>query len=293
MSRFLSAFLLFAFAVAATAFSGLEARATTDYDAIGYPGTYQRPAVCKDGSYLVGFKGRKGSWIDQIIPYCAPVLEGGLTGKTKSLGSHGGSGGKGASSFCEENAVIPYIEILIDPGARTLNGIKFSCFDINSQTIHERRFKGPNKSGIQSYDQACPPGEAATGVNINYGAHVNGLGLICEELVIPAAAEPEPDPVEIRGFAGVWDTNANGEFFTLILETNGADVTGYFGHSNPNNDGTLRGTLGSRRDVTFTFQQKNGAAGSGAFDLSEDGNSFTGRAGANGQTFDWSGTRRP
>ncbi|MGE3304705.1 MAG: hypothetical protein AB7I52_01940 [Rhizobiaceae bacterium] len=300
MSRLLTSFRILLLAFAAMALSGLEAGAT-EFDVVGYGGTAQRPAVCKDGSALVGFRGRRGSWIDQMIPVCAPVLEGGRTGKQKGLGSFGGSGGNGHKASCDENDVITALEIITDSGARTLHGVIFTCTSLDGQNTYEGAFRGKKRTNLVGHPlQACPGGEVATGVNINYGADVNGLGLICGEVAVPggeaeAPADTGNDPVEIRGFAGVWDiVPDDGDFVTLILQTSGADVSGSFGFSSaPGKDGTLRGTLQSRTEFVYTFQQNNGGAGSGIFNLSEDGNIIQGSFASNGVGVVWRGKRRP
>ena len=52
-------------------------------------------------------------------------------------------------------------------------------------------FAGTNN--LEKFDpQACISGEAGKGLNINYGRYVNGIGIICDALTIPAAAPPPP-----------------------------------------------------------------------------------------------------
>lgn len=300
MARLLLALQVFVLALAGLAVSGAGAGAT-EFDAVGYAGTSQRPAVCKSGSALVGFRGRRGSWIDQIIPVCAPVLDDGTTGKQKGLGSFGGSGGKGHSAFCDENDIITAFNVIIDNGARTLHGVVFTCTSLSGDNTYERAFRGKKRTNLEEFSQPCPDGEVATGANINYGAHVNGLGLICDEVAVAGGqAEAPPadtgnDPVEIRGFAGVWDiVPDDGDTVTLILQTNGADVSGSFGFtSDAGKDGTLRGTLQSRTEFLYTYQQNNGGAGSGIFNLSDDGNIIQGSFASNGVGTVWRGKRRP
>ena len=60
-------------------------------------------------------------------------------------------------------------------------------------------------------------------------------------------------------------------------------------------DGTLQGSIQPfTRILVYTYRQNNGAAGSGIFTLSPDGNALTGEGtGSDGTKFTWNGRRAP
>lgn len=145
---------------------------------------------------------------------------------------------------------------------------------------------------------------------------------VTEKVKHAASSEPSPSQVPRTGkvlartgraptvalpsaIGGVWDTSTGAATYTVTLRADhdgtgplatwpitvkGEFVNGQGAHQY---DGTLRGTMqpGSRT-LEYRYTQKNGATGSGAFTLSNDGNAITGGGkSSDGQSFTWSGTR--
>jgi hypothetical protein len=91
-----------ALVVSADAPYTVSSAATSTTPMHGEQGDVTQPwtSLCLDGAVVVGFGGREGSFFDQLIVYCAPILVSGSPGNfTFSLGADyalppaGGSGG--------------------------------------------------------------------------------------------------------------------------------------------------------------------------------------------------------
>jgi hypothetical protein len=274
----------------------------TEFPADGYRGAAQRAALCADGSYLVGFKGRAGAWIDQIQPLCAPMLEGGRVGNRKRLAAYGGKGGDTTfERYCPKDEIINATQVELLTVERTVFQVRFSCFSVRTGRVNPEFFAArPDKNGFHRGYRLCPSGELAAGMKINYGRHVNGLGLICKEVVVPAAApatQPAPTPSTqmISPFVGEWNlASSSGRTYILSLDVSGKRVTGTFRNEDPSFNGEIFGTLDSSgREFTYTFTQNNGGRGSGLFSLGDGNRSISGGGGTgDGQRFNWGGTKR-
>jgi hypothetical protein len=143
-----------------------------------------------------------------------------------------------------------------------------------------------------------------------------------------AAAAPPPKPLSRTGrarpsgppvahrlaFTGAWDTPvAGGIGYKLILQPQGSgmspiggemplEVVGAFTYNRfgdiavkpgeHDNNGSLRGVVAPyARTLVFSYAQRNGSAGSGAFTLSDDGQSITGSIENSDGKSAWTGTR--
>jgi len=288
MTFSLAKYIIAIFWAALFALPGIEAQATTTFPVEGFSSTARRPTVCDPGSYMVGFKGRKDRWIEQIGIICAKGLEGRILGKQKSMGPHGGADGVPGRETCDPQQIITRITVMILRGSddRTLGGVTFGCYQIDGNDLDPKGFVGQFE--IEEYtpfDQACPSGEVAVGVTVSYGADVNGLGLICDTLVFPDSGP--------QGFTGSWSlTSSSGRTYVLVLDVTNGVVTGRFTNSDPTYDGDLYGKLDVKgREFTYTFSRGDGSQGSGLFALSDDGMRISGRGGMNGQQFSWGGPR--
>jgi hypothetical protein len=171
-------------------------------------------------------------------------------------------------------------------------------------------------------DQSCRDGELATGMVINSGRHVNGLGLICDRLVAVVASAPPPpkvlkstgkmpppsgSPVALfAAFQGTWLTvTSSNSHFTMFIQQTGpynpmvpsapVEFRATFINTDGANqfDGTLWGTVQPGANL-FTYryiQPRVSSEGAGRLVLSSDGNSFTGTGMQDGKEFTWNGTR--
>ena len=155
---------------------------------------------------------------------------------------------------------------------------------------------------------------------------MKAVGVICDNVnVTPVAAAPPPKPVKSSApvrpgpilappaaFGGKWRTRTNSNAdFDIFLQPQGdgiipaagrilevpLQVAGYFVNLQDAHDydGTLQGTIPpNSRTLFYSYTQKNGAAGSGTFTLSNDGNAITGEGtSSDGQKFTWNGRRAP
>ncbi|MEJ0098030.1 MAG: hypothetical protein WDM84_09050 [Bauldia sp.] len=160
-------------------------------EAAGSPGTYFS-AQCPAGTYVVGFRGRSGSWIDQLAPICDIVLG---TRDLTQLGSNpygGGGGGEFAPQICPRGAVLRWLgfdEAQASVGQYVVDNISASCFDPLAQ--HETVTSQGSLDGINIWTEGgapvtdfprqeeCRDGDLATGIRGRADAYVFELGLIC------------------------------------------------------------------------------------------------------------------
>lgn len=155
-------------------------------------------AGCPRGSYLVGFSGRAGNWIDQIAPVCAPVSLDKKTFGGRSVGPIVGTstGGSPQQSTCQSDAALTYFTfwwIVGDDGQKKfVEGINGSCFKTSGEPSlytafgHYEPGKAFDvflKSRPDPDDSTCPRNEFATGFHGRAGQFINALGLICGPLV--------------------------------------------------------------------------------------------------------------
>lgn len=285
------------------------AGADTAFKATGGSGDRSDPVICDPGTYVVGFRGRTGAWIDRVGPACVAIAGGQFwtPGERGYPGTFGGFGGGMDDAFCDTDEVVTAMQTSLTPGNQVLN-IRFTCTSLLTGETRRVNFGG---NGVfdtirKTKLQTCPDGEVANGVRINSGDHVNAVGLHCGTFQANVVAQPTPAPQPApapaalpTGFAGVWDAvTSQGGVFTLILEVNGNQVSGYFGHANAQYDGTLTGVMdvGGRKFGYSYVQPQIGGSGNGMFELSADGQSMSGPFVTDQdmtQRYTWTAKRRP
>ena len=283
---------------------------------------------CPDNQYLVGFEGRAGSWIDQIVIICAPVGADGKVAKAAYQSPpRGGMTGGTVRVECSRGSAIKSMNFYYTSGRRQVSGFNYTCdpgrsggtFDGgDSRNRPSSGFPiAPSSDLGSTYDreQRCADDEVGTGLSISYGRHVNSLALICDTLerrAVASSATPAKAPLSTvpvlatdLGFAGSWDTRTNQDgAFVLILRILNPhqfrladlNVTGEFiAAGQPQYNGTLTGKIrpGSRR-LEYTYVQPGiSGAGTGTFVLSQDGKTFSGNGVHAGKDkFTWNGTRK-
>ena len=168
-----------------------EVTARTFRDPYGGSGTDHASDECTPGKYFVGVVGATGAWIDQIAVLCAEAKSDGTFGPAKTIASRGGTGGAlHPAVLCPRNQVITQIRVWPTED-RQVASLDLACVGGNVPTT-ELQFGGtdPHPNGGHKWDtQNCLKGEAATGLNINYGRHVNGIGIICDTFKIIPGGE--------------------------------------------------------------------------------------------------------
>jgi hypothetical protein len=177
LARLLAVGLLCALPVAALA--------AANFPAEGARGDRGDSDECEPGEFMVGARFRAGSWIDQVQIRCA-ILDPatGTLGTAYSRGRPRGSiGGIGGSAHCPDDMWVRRIGIWFTGGNRQVRHVGASCEFPSPNGRPEQFFTfGPGGGGASTVRHQCPPGEAAAGLNIRSGQHVNALGLICRKI---------------------------------------------------------------------------------------------------------------
>jgi hypothetical protein len=149
---------------------------------------------CEPGSYLTGFEGRVGDWIDQIQIVCArwdatrakldePVIKNDLVGR-----SEGGEQRRvdcPVGSLIENTTDIDYAR-WGDDETLVLHSIHFTCRTPSEPLQSEpgsfgsrSPIKRPNDDERVAQANSCFPGQAATGIEGEHGKFIYNLLLTC------------------------------------------------------------------------------------------------------------------
>jgi Tachylectin len=155
-------------------------------------GTYGR-AECPKGSYLVGFEGRSGGWIDQLMLHCAKQTADSKTvqGYTtvRPIGtSQGGVPRDKGFYWCRPGNLLRWVEFEMSYGddgrAKYLGYIHGQCEDLQTSDQTLRPFFGNSGSTVSSDPMitalhGCVGDEFATGLHFKAGEFIHAVGLIC------------------------------------------------------------------------------------------------------------------
>jgi hypothetical protein len=298
-----------------------QARADIAYPAWGGSGDHTWQVRCPKRTYLVGFHGRTGLWIDRIALVCAPIRPGvgWSKGETVQTKGRGGFGGHWADMACNTDAVVVGASTKLTR-SNQLARIVFTCRSLVTGAKRERIFGGTYLGAIDREYQGCPADDYAAGAEIRSGVHVAAFGMFCRDYKPPKVAQqgtgapsqfvspqaPAPaqqqaaaKAVPFAGLGGTWDmTTSEGVHYTLILTVEGSTISGYFGATSPGLEGTLSGPIdvGGLKFGYHYEQPKAGASGQGILVMSADGNSLGGDFVPDQDTtkrLHWQGTRRP
>lgn len=180
----------------------LPASAKTILPAVGGPGDIQNAVVCPRGEYIVGFRGRIGDWIDRLGPICAPLLASGMMGKhDMKLPNQGGTGGSPIEVSCPSAGLVRQLLFYLTSDQRMVKTIMWHCYDPKTgQELPSNppdrvwSFVGNGGSTAPQIKHSCKEGDAATGLQMNWGKYVNGIGLICDQVLIPVVKPPKQSP---------------------------------------------------------------------------------------------------
>lgn len=174
-----------------------SAAARTEFPIYGAQGDKGATDEFPAGSFLVGLVGAAGSWVDQITVVCGQQRsDGSISGSTR-LVSRGGSGGSLQTALCGTNEVVTEISL-----QRTKNcqiaAIFMKCTNVRTLSTQPKPFGAVGEVASPLY--SCKSGELGSGLNIRYGKHVNGIGLICGDCRPVAAPSPSPIAQLCRDF---------------------------------------------------------------------------------------------
>ena len=187
----------------------------TDLPVFGGPGGSEFRAQCPNGSYLVGFNGKTGAWVERISPVCAPWLRGSQTLGAPSVGQE-------VTTICRDSRsntfAIHYMNIAVLKSAnRLVQSIWAGCQSLTTSPLGSVRLEFgsrppappgqdvgdqpecitcPDKTPPIYSNQVCPAGEAGVGIRVRAGQFVDAVGLICgpipAKLGSPATKLPRP-----------------------------------------------------------------------------------------------------
>lgn len=158
---------------------GVGAAAAKDFNPFGDRGDHQVTDKCPANQFLVGTRVRVGDWMDQMAIICAPVRDG-TTGARTTGQPHGGTGGAApVDKTCAPNEIIVGVGLLMTPGNRQVRMLRFNCASMKTPTHHDLDVGNTTHGAPSNIRQDCPADEAIVGAKINYGLHVNAIGVMC------------------------------------------------------------------------------------------------------------------
>ncbi len=170
----------------------------------GGPGGNPERADCAPGSYVVGFKGQAGDWMNQISIVCGrwnektQTLQSAAKGKVSDPFGDS-TDGDALSESCPEGWAVSAYQVRVTRENREdkfLHAIRFYCRPAiagSGQEVHQT-LGSWSKNAVLLDRQSCPPRELVTGMHGRAGLFVDALGLICNLRPEPAAVGIETKP---------------------------------------------------------------------------------------------------
>jgi hypothetical protein len=174
--------------LAASVVAPAKLSANTIFPAIGGSGDSQVADRCPAGMWLVGLKGRGGLWIDRVQIACSRLSADGMTaqGALWYGPARGGNGGAPQEYRCPVSAAAYVAAPTMTPDNRQVKFVEVRCWHLKENRLYGNFWfnSGPASAGGRTSAKepppmTCPPGELANGFAINFGMHVNALGLLC------------------------------------------------------------------------------------------------------------------
>jgi pimeloyl-ACP methyl ester carboxylesterase len=170
-------------------FVGLTASvsARTEFDVYGARGDAGHTDQCPAGQYMMGVEARTGAWFDQIAVVCGALQGDGALVRAKTLDRRGGGGGAPAESICGTNEAVSQLRSW-RTDAYQIRSIELTCQNVKTGSTHVLSLRGTQTSpDAHSPPHTCKLPERGTGLVIRHGKHVNGLALVCDTRLAPAA----------------------------------------------------------------------------------------------------------
>jgi hypothetical protein len=155
----------------------------------------QQPDLCQgSNSFLYGLKVRVGDWMDQLSLICGQLdSSGNVTGKTygPARGGNEPNPPPAADVTCGPNEIMTGVAFLFTPNNRQVRMLSFHCVSLKvGVAASDLPIGNTTHGGPSNVRQDCRPGEAINGLQVNYGKHVNAVGISCA--AIPTQAPPPP-----------------------------------------------------------------------------------------------------
>ncbi len=164
----------------------------TDLPTFGADGGEGFRALCPRGSYLAGFFGQTGAWIDTLSLWCAEwsLLANDLSKAEAQRRPVVGQsqGGEPNNAKCPEAHLIRGARIsALSSEPNLVHGIEFECtwYKDLQPTQLRYRFGGIDELGGWSFRPVsnwdfCPENEVAVGVYGSSGLFIHRIGLVCD-----------------------------------------------------------------------------------------------------------------
>ena len=303
-------FLVVSFVAASLAATAPDVDARTAFPANGGRGDRSDADECPRGSYIIGFKGKVGAWIDQIQLICARFNTDNTIAQRMETVARGGNGGGAMEVNCPRGSVVNGVRYGMTAEWRQVKFVYAQCRPLSGGALSQITFGNTDELRTYSFSmipqvgkdppqaqspEICPNGEVGIGMQINSGRHINAAGLICNDLIRAKTSPAPAPPMGLSGWSGTWNTRTDsGGHFELVLRQNGQQIAGTFRDLNGNvqYNGTLTGHLSGGR-LTFTYiQPKTKGGGNGTFALTNNGQGISGSGTHDGKkTFKWWGAR--
>jgi hypothetical protein len=157
------------------------------FNLIGDHGDHQaaQPDFCKDNhdnhSFLIGLRVRVGDWMDELAIICGDLdSSGNVTGRWVGPARGGSGGAAPVDVTCGPNEIMNGVAFLFTPDNRQVRLLSFNCISMKTAGAHHDLSIGNTSHGPPTRTrQDCRPDEAINGLKVNWGLHVNAVGIAC------------------------------------------------------------------------------------------------------------------
>jgi hypothetical protein len=153
----------------------------------------KQPDLCPTKNFLIGLRVRVGDWMDQLALICGQLdSNGSVTGHAVGQPRGGVGGAAPVDMTCGANEIMTGVAFLFTPENRQVRLLSFHCVPMKAGSAANDLIIGNKTHGPPTQTrQDCPPDEAINGLMVNYGQHVNAVGIACAEKPYMA---PPPRP---------------------------------------------------------------------------------------------------
>ncbi len=140
--------------------------------------------ACPSGYIITGLLGKKGDYITGIGLYCSLLRNDGMTGErisTKVYGNNGGVTWDGL--MCPPNKALTGINGVYGGYVDKIQGICSYVANIENPGPSETGWAGETGADVNINTSSCDPGYFVTGIKIKWGDYIDGLTMICTQVV--------------------------------------------------------------------------------------------------------------
>ncbi len=138
--------------------------------------------ACPSGYIITGLLGKKGDYITGIGLYCSLLRNDGMTGERISTKVYGNNGGVTWDSLmCPPDKALTGINGVYGGYVDRIQGICSYVANIDNPEPSETGWAGEGGADINT--SSCDPGYFVTGIKIKWGDYIDGLTMICTQVV--------------------------------------------------------------------------------------------------------------